>query len=123
MTHILNSYFQLFDASRTDEQAMAKLLDLFTPDAEIVLNGAKKTGFTDFIHAFYTFNADIKHMWDGWVEQPNGSYKTNWAVCGKTQGGAVYAKTGIDIARLNEDGKIIYLENVQADTDAFKNYK
>ncbi|MDO7907737.1 nuclear transport factor 2 family protein [Paenibacillus sp. JX-17] len=122
MTTLLNNYFRLFDASRTDERAMQDLLSLFTPDAEIVLNGTRRTGFTDFIKAFYEYNADVKHMWDQWELQPDGSYKTNWAVCGQAADGKVYAKTGIDIARVNEAGQIIYLENVQADKDAFSKY-
>ncbi|KQO17182.1 hypothetical protein [Paenibacillus sp. Leaf72] len=122
-TAVLDVYFQLFDASRTDERAMEKLLALFTPDVEIVLNGTKRTGFESFIKAFHQFNNDIKHMWDSWELQGNGSYQTNWAVCGKTVEGAVYAKTGIDIAKLTDDGKIIYLENVQDDKNAFKKYE
>ena len=42
-TILLNNYFRLFDASRTDERAMQDLLSLFTPDAEIVLNGTSRT--------------------------------------------------------------------------------
>ncbi|SFE60862.1 hypothetical protein SAMN04487969_104143 [Paenibacillus algorifonticola] len=38
-TAVLDDYFQLFDASRTE-----KLLVLFTPDVEIILNGTKRTG-------------------------------------------------------------------------------
>ncbi|MGG4145470.1 nuclear transport factor 2 family protein [Paenibacillus algorifonticola] len=120
---ILDDYFQFFDASRTDEQAMEKLLALFTPDVEIVLNGTKRNGFESFIQTFHQFNSDIKHMWDSWELQDNGSYQTNWAVCGKTAEGAVYAKTGIDIAKLPDDGKIKYLENVQDDKTAFKKYE
>ncbi|WP_253299099.1 nuclear transport factor 2 family protein [Paenibacillus barcinonensis] len=120
---MLNNYFRLFDASRTDERAMQDLLSLFTPDAEIVLNGSSRTGFEGFMKAFYEYNQDIKHMWDAWVLQPDGSYQTNWAVCGQADDGTVYAKAGIDIARVNEAGQIVYLENVQADENAFSKYK
>lgn len=119
---ILNDYFRLFDESRSDQKAMEHLLDLFTPDAEIVLNGVKKIGFEGFITAFYEYNIDIKHMWENWELKDNGTYETNWAVCGKSNDGKVYAKTGIDIARLNDSGKIVYLENVQSDKNAFKKY-
>ncbi|UPK43705.1 nuclear transport factor 2 family protein [Paenibacillus pabuli] len=121
-TTMLNHYFRLFDASRTDERAMQDLLSLFTPDAEIVLNGTSRTGFDGFMKAFYEYNSDVKHMWDQWKLQPDGSYQTNWAVCGQAADGTVYAKTGIDIARVNEAGQIVYLENVQADQDAFSKY-
>ncbi|KOY14733.1 polyketide cyclase [Paenibacillus xylanivorans] len=119
---MLNNYFRLFDASRTDERAMQDLLSLFTLDAEIVLNGTSRTGFAGFMKTFYEYNSDVKHMWDQWEIQPDGSYQTNWAVCGQAADGTVYAKTGIDIARLNEAGQIVYLENVQADKNAFSKY-
>ncbi|OAB43317.1 polyketide cyclase [Paenibacillus antarcticus] len=123
MTTTLNNYFRLFDASRIEERALSDLLSLFTPDAEIVFNGTSRRGFESFIKAFYEHNSDIKHMWDKWELQPDGSYQTNWAVCGQGSDGSVYAKTGIDIARLNETGQIVYLENVQADKDVFSKYK
>ena len=56
---MLNNYFRLFDASRTDKRAMQDLLSLFTPDAEIVLNGTSHTGFEGFMKAFYDYNQDI----------------------------------------------------------------
>ena len=62
-------------------------------------------------------------MWDKWELQPDGSYQANWAVCGQFSDGTVYARTGIDIARLNEARQIVYLENVQADQNAFSQYK
>ena len=119
---LLNKYFRLFDASRTEDTAMNDLLSLFTEDAEIVLNGHSRTGFEDFVKAFHANNQDIKHMWDGWKLQDDGTYHTNWAVCGKASNGAVYAQTGVDIARLNADGKIMYLENKPTDKNAFSTY-
>ena len=108
---MLNNYFRLFDASRTDARAMEDLLSLFTPDAEIVLNGNSRRGFEGFMKAFYEYNQDIKHMWEAWVPQPDGSYRTNWAVSGQAADGKVYAKAGIDIARVNDQGQIVYFEN------------
>lgn len=119
---MLNNYFRLFDASRTDARAMKDLLSMFTPDAEIVLNGNSRRGFEGFMKAFYEYNQDIKHMWDAWELQPDGSYRTNWAVCGQAADGKVYAKAGIDIARVNDAGLIVYLENVQSDENAFSKY-
>ncbi|NOU69129.1 nuclear transport factor 2 family protein [Paenibacillus sp. LMG 31461] len=118
----LNEYFDLFDQSRTDVYAMERLLQLFTPDAVIVLNGATRIGFESFMKAFYTNNSDVKHMWEKWEPQPDGSYVSNWAVCGKTVAGKVYALTGIDIAKLDNEGKIKYLENVPTDKNALKTY-
>ncbi|OWA36280.1 polyketide cyclase [Saccharibacillus sp. O16] len=119
----LNTYFRLFDEARTSERAMDDLLSLFTPDVEIVLNGSPRTGFEGFVRAFYANNRDIKHMWDRWELRSDGSYQTNWAVCGQTSTGSVYVQTGVDIARLNEEGKIVYLENVPTDKGAFATYK
>lgn len=118
----LNDYFRLFDASRNDPQAMEQLLDLFIPDVEIVLNGAIRKGFKPFIEMFYQYNIDIKHMYEPWELQTNGTYESRWAVCGMSSEGTVYAKTGIDIARVNKEGKIIFLENVQENQDAFSKY-
>ncbi|ODP29602.1 hypothetical protein PTI45_01085 [Paenibacillus nuruki] len=120
--HTLNDYFRLFDASRTDEQAMEQLLNLFITDVEIVLNGSSRKGFKNFIDMFYQYNIDIKHMHEPWELQNNGTYESRWAVCGMSSEGTVYAKTGIDIARVNEEGQIVYLENVQENQDAFSKY-
>ncbi|WP_244660864.1 nuclear transport factor 2 family protein [Paenibacillus sp. CFBP 13594] len=119
---MLNNYFRLFDASRTDDRAMKDLLSLFTQNAEIVSNGSSRTGFEVVIKTFYEYNKDIKHMWDAWVLQPDGSYRTNWAVCGQAVDGTVYAKAGIDIMRVNESGQIVYLKNVQTTEDAYNEY-
>jgi hypothetical protein len=119
---MLNNYFRLYDASRTDDKAMQDLLSLFTPDAEIVAYGSSRTGFEGVIKSFYERNKDIKHMWDEWVLQPDGSYRTNWAVCGQAADGTVYAKAGIDIVRVNDAGQIEYLKNVQTTEDAYSEY-
>ncbi|ETT36260.1 nuclear transport factor 2 family protein [Paenibacillus amylolyticus] len=119
---MLNNYFRLFDASRTDDRAMKDLLSLFTQNAEIVSNGSSCTGFEVVIKTFYEYNKDIKHMSDAWVLQPDGSYRTNWAVCGQAVDGTVYAKAGIDIMRVNESGQIVYLKNVQTTEDAYNEY-
>lgn len=118
----LNEYFDLFDQSRTDVNAMERLLKLFTPDAVIVLNGVTRIGFEGFMKAFYANNSDVKHMWEKWEHQSDGSYVSNWAVSGKTVAGKVYALTGIDIAKLDDEGKIKYLENVPNDKNALRTY-
>lgn len=119
---MLNNYFRLFDASRTDDRAMQDLLSLFTEDVEVISNGSSRTGFDVVIKTIYEYNKDIKHMWDAWVLQSDGSYKTNWAVCGQAADGTVFAKAGIDIMRLNEEGKIMYMKNVQTTEDAYSEY-
>lgn len=119
---ILNNYFRLYDASRTNDRAMEDLLSLFTQDAEIVSSRGSRKGFEGVIKTFYENNKDIKHMWDAWVLQSDGSYRTNWAVCGQAADGTVYAKAGIDIVRMNEAGQIVYLKNVQTTEEAYSEY-
>ncbi|WP_339253307.1 nuclear transport factor 2 family protein [Paenibacillus sp. FSL P2-0136] len=119
---MLNNYFRLYDASRTDDRAMHDLLSLFTQDAEIVSGGRSRTGFEVVIKTFYEHNKDIKHMWDAWVLQPDGSYLTNWAVCGQAADGTVYAKAGIDIMRVNDMGQIMYLKNVQTTEEEYSEF-
>lgn len=119
---ILNNYFRLYDASRTNDRAMEDLLSLFTQDAEIVSSRGSRKGFEGVIKTFYENNKDIKHMWDSWVLQSDGSYRTNWAVCGQAADGTVYAKAGIDIVRMNDAGQIVYLKNVQTTEEAYSEY-
>ncbi|TDL80546.1 nuclear transport factor 2 family protein [Peribacillus frigoritolerans] len=120
---ILNDYFYLFDQAGQDTKAMDELLSLFSPKVEIVLNGAKQIGFENFIKAFYSNNAEVKHMFEKWMlNDQSGYYETNWAVCGKTIQGKVYALSGIDRAKLNEEGKIVYLENIPSDKTIFNKY-
>jgi len=50
-------------------------------------------------------------------------FETPWAVCGKRATGSVFTQTGKDIAKLDKNGKIIYLENVPDNTNMFDSYK
>ncbi|AKO93125.1 nuclear transport factor 2 family protein [Priestia filamentosa] len=125
----LEKYFMLFDQSRTSEEAFEQLADLFTDDMEFVLNGYKQAGiknWRNFVKMVYTENKDLKHMYQGW-EKVQGdetrTYETRWAVCGKRASGEVYTQAGKDIAKLDEDGKITYLENVPDNTKLFQTYK
>lgn len=123
----LNRYFDLFDQSRTSQKAMDDLNNLFTEDMEFVLNGDKKSGIENwklFMKMVFQANLDIKHMYEGWKKiEGSDFYETPWAVCGKRADGSVYTQTGKDIAKLNGEGKITYLENVPDSTDMFKSYK
>ena len=120
---VLNRYFDLFDASRTDEQAFEDLLSLFTTDITFVLNGQPQHGidaWKQFVRYVFTANQDIKHMYAGWEETTPGTYETRWAVCGKRADGSVFTQDGKDIARLDENGRIAYLENVPDDPTMFR---
>jgi hypothetical protein len=51
------------------------------------------------------------------------SFETRWAVCGKKVTGEVYTLSGVDKARLDVEGKIVYLENIPDTANAFDKYK
>ncbi|MEN0642567.1 nuclear transport factor 2 family protein [Alkalicoccobacillus gibsonii] len=122
----LNKYFDLFDQSRTSEQAFNNLINLFSEDITFILNGKKKEGIHNwkaFVTKIYEENVDLKHMYEGWLSvEGTDTYQTNWAICGKHKSGKVYTQTGKDIAKLNDQGEICYLENVPDNTDLFKGY-
>ncbi|MCD8817805.1 nuclear transport factor 2 family protein [Mammaliicoccus sciuri] len=122
--NILNEYFILFDEARYSEKSFHKLNELFHDDIEFVLN--KKTfkgkeAWKQFVKSVYATNKDLKHMHNGWTQNEDGSYETDWAICGNRYETGVYTQEGKDIARLDAKGKIIYLENQPKDDQLFSN--
>lgn len=124
---VLNRYFLLFDEARTSEDARKELNSLFTRDMSFVLAGNKKDGIDEwekFLDSIFENNADIKHMHEEWIfNQETKRYEARWAVCGKSKAGKVYTQTGVDIAELDENSKIKYLENVPDNTQLFKRFE
>lgn len=124
---ILDRYFLLFDEARTSKSAKEELISIFSEDMSFVLADHVKNGIGEwkkFLDLIYTNNVDIKHMHEGWKFNKNTNrYEARWAVCGKSKEGKVYTQLGVDIAELNEDGKIKYLENVPDNSQLFKEYK
>lgn len=123
----LEKYFTLFDESRISEKARLELISIFSKDMCFVLDGHKKEGIEEwenFLDLIFANNSDIKHMYEGWkfVEETK-TYETRWAVCGKRKDGTVYTQIGKDIAKLDEHGKIKYLENIPNDSALFNSYK
>jgi hypothetical protein len=123
----LDKYFTLFDESRISKKARLELINIFSKDMSFVLNGQKKNGIEEwknFLDLIFINNLDIKHMHEGWkfVEETK-TYETRWAVCGKRKDGTVYTQLGKDIAELDENGKIKYLENIPNDSELFNSYK
>lgn len=120
----LDAYFILFDEARYSDESFDKLNDLFNDDIEFELNQKSfkgKDAWKQFVKAVYQTNKDLKHMHNGWVEQEDGTFKTHWAICGNRFETGVYTQEGIDIARLDDEGKIIYLENQPEDKALFSN--
>ncbi|ALP36114.1 hypothetical protein ASL14_07960 [Paenibacillus sp. IHB B 3084] len=125
---ILEDYFYYYDLARDDEKSKAQLISLFSNEIEFVLNGDRKQGmdsWKSFLDMFFEGTLDIKHMYEGWKPVPgeSGAYETKWAVCGKRATGDVYTLTGVDKARLDAEGKIVYLENIPDTANAFDKYK
>lgn len=124
---ILDKYFLLFDEARTSKNAKEELISLFSEDMSFVLAGNIKNGIDEwkkFLDLIYENNADIKHMHEEWkFNKSTNRYEAKWAVCGKSKDGKIYTKLGIDIAEIDEQGKIKYLENVPDDSKLFENYK
>lgn len=123
----LEKYFTLFDESRISPKARLELINIFSENMSFVLNGYEKNGieqWKNFLDLIFTNNIDIKHMHEGWkfIEETK-RYETRWAVCGKRKDGTVYTQLGKDIAELDEDGKIKYLENVPDNSGIFNVYK
>ncbi|WP_323703308.1 nuclear transport factor 2 family protein [Mammaliicoccus sp. Dog046] len=119
---VLDAYFKLFDESRYSEESFEQLNALFSDDIEFVLNKQSyhgKAAWIQFVKSVYKSNKDLKHMYNGWVQNEDGSYETKWAICGNRFETGVYTQEGMDIARLNADGKIIYLENKPNDVTFF----
>ncbi|OOM79278.1 hypothetical protein CLPUN_16480 [Clostridium puniceum] len=123
----LERYFTLFDESRISKKARLELINIFSENMSFVLNGREKNGieqWENFLDLIFTNNIDIKHMHEGWkFIQETKRYETRWAVCGKRKDGTVYTQLGKDIAELDEDGKIKYLENVPDNSGIFNVYK
>ncbi len=123
----LDKYFHLFDESRINPQARAELIDIFSKNITFVLSGNPNNGldaWEKFLDLIFENNRDIKHMYEGWhFNASSQQYETRWAVCGQRKDGSVYTQTGKDIALLDENGKIKYLENIPDDLTLFNAYK
>ncbi|MBE7900539.1 hypothetical protein MMB75_21595 [Paenibacillus sp. P2(2022)] len=125
---ILEDYFHYYDLAKDDETSRERLISLFSEKIEFVLNGNRKQGMNSwksFLNMFFEGTLEIKHMYEGWklVSEEADTYQTKWAVCGKKVTGEVYTLTGVDKARLDTEGKIVYLENIPDTADAFDKYK
>ncbi|APQ57989.1 hypothetical protein PPOLYM_03128 [Paenibacillus polymyxa] len=125
---ILEEYFHYYDLAKDDEKSRERLISLFSEKIEFVLNGDRKQGmdsWKSFLNMFFEGSLEIKHMYEGWEPVPRepDTYQTKWAVCGKKATGEVYTLTGVDKARLDAEGKIVYLENIPDTANAFDKYK
>ena len=95
---------------------------MFSEDIVFVLNGKSfqgKTAWQNFVRSVFQTNKDLKHMHNGWIKQEDGSFQTQWAICGNRFESGVYTQEGVDIARINENGMIAYLENKPNDAQLF----
>lgn len=119
---ILDDYFILFDEARYSEESFQQLTNLFSDDIVFVLNGKSfqgKTVWQNFVRSVYQTNKDLKHMHNGWIKQEDGSFQAQWAIYGNRFESGDYTQEGVDIARINENGMIAYLENKPNDAQLF----
>ncbi|EOT46501.1 MULTISPECIES: nuclear transport factor 2 family protein [Enterococcus] len=119
---ILDDYFARFDDARQGAAQKEALHELFSEELVFVLNGQEikgKSNWRAFIDKVYQSNEQLVHMYNGWEQQEDGTYQTRWAICGKRFETGVYTEEGMDIARLDDQGKIVYLENVPDNTAFF----
>ncbi|MDT3959379.1 nuclear transport factor 2 family protein [Staphylococcus kloosii] len=117
---VLDNYFKLFDEAKESEESFNNLNALFSDDVTFVLNGSTfngKKAWENFVKQVFDSNKELKHMYNGWEQNEDGTYATKWAICGNRYKTGVYTQEGIDIARLDSDGKIIYLENKPNNSD------
>lgn len=118
--NVLDNYFKLFDEAKESEESFNKLNALFSDDITFVLNGRTfngKNAWENFVKQVFGSNKELKHMYNGWEQNEDGTYATKWAICGNRYKTGVYTQEGIDIARLDINGKIIYLENKPNNSD------
>lgn len=117
---VLDNYFKFFDEAKESEESFNKLNALFSDDITFVLNGRTfngKNAWENFVKQVFASNKELKHMYNGWELNEDGTYATKWAICGNRYETGVYTQEGIDIAKLDSEGKIIYLENKPNNSD------
>ncbi|GAA6822914.1 hypothetical protein HpBTM60_21460 [Helicobacter pylori] len=117
---VLDNYFKLFDEANDSDESFAQLNALFSDDITFVLNGRtfnSKDAWENFVKQVFNSNKELKHMYNGWEQNKDGTYVTKWAICGNRYETGVYTQEGIDIAKLDSDGKISYLENRPNNSD------
>ena len=118
--NVLDNYFKLFDEAKESEESFNKLNALFSDDITFVLNGRTfngKNAWENFVKQVFGSNKELKHMYNGWEQNEDGTYATKWAICGNRYETGVYTQEGIDVAKLDSNGKIIYLENKPNNSD------
>lgn len=117
---VLDNYFKFFDEAKESEESFNKLNALFSDDITFVLNGRTfngKNAWENFVKQVFASNKELKHMYNGWEQNEDGTYATKWAICGNRYETGVYTQEGIDVAKLDSNGKIIYLENKPNNSD------
>lgn len=112
---IFDQYFTLWDESLTEEAAYHKLMDLFAEDVVVLaphgdsvqeVKGKDLLGMG--IKATLGNYVSMQHIWT--AKETDTGFQANWAVVHQLKAGAMHAAVGIDIIKLDESGKIKYLE-------------
>ncbi|MDN6428324.1 MAG: nuclear transport factor 2 family protein [Propionibacterium sp.] len=111
--HTLDRYFALSNTAGQDSGDFEELLSLFAPDATLVSGlgepASGTTAIAAFFRTFFARNTELHHVWN---TRSTGveTFAVDWAVAGRHKDGAVFAISGTDTARLDDQGKICSLQ-------------
>lgn len=111
-THIVNTYFTLFNRAANVPEDLERLVSLFAPDASIVDDWHPAASGRDEIRAFFrSLYESSPHSYHVWTVRPQEGdlVVTDWAVTGRRRNGPLLSLSGTDTMRLNADGKIVCL--------------
>ena len=108
---IFDKYFESWDAALFSESAYEDLMNLFAEDVLVntplgEASGKEVVGFG--IRETLKNYVSMKHIWN--AKETDQGFQATWAVAHELKSGEMHAAVGIDIMRLDEDGKIAYLE-------------
>ncbi|MGH4036346.1 MAG: hypothetical protein ACRQFF_00695 [Sphaerochaeta sp.] len=108
---IFDKYFTLWDSALLDESAFNDLIGLFAEDVvvqasqgEVKGKDTLAFGIRETLKNYFS----MKHVWN--AKNTDNGLKATWAVVHELKTGEMHAAVGVDIIKLNEFGKIKYLE-------------
>lgn len=109
----LEQYFILSDIAGKDSNSFDKLIALFADDAIIDANDGKsyqgRGEIQEFFKHFFQNSTELKHVWT--IVESDKEIIVSWGVVGKrSETGDIFTLTGKDVARINDEQKIIYLQ-------------
>lgn len=109
----LTRYFKLSDQVEHEPINFEKLVDLFAQNAKVTTNtGTSYEGLQEirkFFQQFFQTNVSLRHIFE--VQKCEDQVIVQWGVVGrKAQTNKIFALTGKDIAKLNNQQQIVNLK-------------